>query len=100
MRAAASSPCSRSPGSRPSSGSWASEVFSGHLTQGGDVEHRLCEELFELAVLFLERLQLAGVGGLHPAVLRSPRVEGRITDPACGTSASRGSPLRAPSGSR
>src|SRR6516162_5443543 len=43
--------------------------------------HRLRQQLLQLAVFILERLQLAGVGYLHAGVLRTPRVERRVADP-------------------
>src|SRR5215813_8120691 len=39
------------------------------------------QQLLQLAVFILERLQLAGVGYLHAGVLRTPRVERRVADP-------------------
>src|SRR4029077_20239487 len=59
---------------------WASEVFSEHFLQCRGVQHRLRQQLLEFAVLFLESLQLAGVGDLHPAITRPPLVKRRIAD--------------------
>src|SRR5436305_14701717 len=78
--AAANSSSLRSPRSQHVSASWALEVFSEHLLQRRRIEHRLSQQLLELAVLVLERLQLACVGDLHPAEARAPFVEGRIAD--------------------
>ncbi len=58
-----------------------SEVFSELLAERRYVEQRLGKELLQLPVLILKRLQLAGGGDLHPAVLRPPRVEDRVADP-------------------
>src|SRR5215469_17138849 len=78
---AASSPSHRLPRSRRSSGNWASEVFCESLAKCRHIEHRLRQQLLELAVFILECLQPAGVGHLHAAVLRTPRVKRRIADP-------------------
>src|SRR5581483_6378502 len=70
-RAAANSSSLGPPRSQLVSASWASEVFSEHLLQRRRIEHRLGQKL----------LELAGVGDLHPAVPRSPLVEGCVADP-------------------
>jgi len=49
-------------------------------------QHRLGEQLLQSAVLVLQRVQLAGIGDLHPAIARTPIVERRIADAVlCGT---------------
>src|SRR5580698_9034798 len=60
--------------------SWASEVFYEHLLERRRIQHRLRQQLLQLAVLVLQRLELAGIGDLHPTVARAPLVEGRIAD--------------------
>jgi hypothetical protein len=61
---------------------WASEVFCEHLAQRRHVQHLFCQQLLELAVLLLERLQPLGFRDLEAAVLRAPGVEGGVADPA------------------
>src|ERR1700691_5094673 len=78
--AAASSSSPEPPRSQLVSASWASEVVSEHLLERRRVEHRLRQELLQLAILVLQRLELAGVGDLHPAIARSPLVERGIAD--------------------
>lgn len=77
---AASSPSPRWPSSRLFSVRRASEVFSQRLTQRRHVEHRLGQELLELPVLLVERLQAMSVRDLHAAEARAPRVERRVAD--------------------
>src|SRR5262249_11442365 len=67
------------------SGNWASEVFSERLAQRRHVEHCLGQQFLQLAVFLLDRLQLASVGYLHAAVLRTPSVERRAADPVLTT---------------
>src|SRR5262249_46400653 len=43
-------------------------------------QHRVRQQLLQPPVLLFQRLQLAGVGDLHPAEPRSPLVECRIAD--------------------
>src|SRR5580698_8779410 len=43
--------------------SWASEVFYEHLLERRRIQHRLRQQLLQLAVLVLQRLELAGNGG-------------------------------------
>src|SRR6185312_1396698 len=78
---AANSSSLRSPRSRLSSASRASEVFSKHLFQRRHIERRFRQQLLQLPVLLLESLQLAGVRHLHPAILRTPVIKRRIADP-------------------
>src|SRR6185437_8068393 len=50
------------------------------ILQHRDVEHRLGQQLLQLAVLVFERLQLARIRHVHPAELRLPFEEGRAAD--------------------
>ena len=67
-------------------------VFSKHLLQRRHIQHRLRQELLELAVLLFQALQLAGVGDLHPAIARPPLVERRIADAVLPTQVARRHP--------
>src|SRR6202050_1785121 len=87
--AAASSSSLEPPRSQLVSASWASEVFSEHLLERRRIKHRLRQELLQLAVLVLQRFELAGVGDLHPAIARSPLVEGGIADAVLATQLAR-----------
>ncbi len=78
---AANSSAPRSPRSRTLSAIRASEVFSERLAQRRDVEHRLRQQLLELPVLIVQRLQPPRVGYLHAAIAITPVVEGRVADP-------------------
>jgi hypothetical protein len=69
------------PGHDLSPGAGRQKFFSERLAESGHVAHRLGQTLVQLPVLILERLQRAGVGDLHRAVLRPPRLEGRVADP-------------------
>ena len=78
---AASTPCSRWPSSRRFSSNWASEVFSQHLAQSRDIQHRFPQQLFQLGVLLLQRLQTLRLRHLRAAIFAAPLVEGYIADP-------------------
>src|SRR5690242_3636798 len=70
----------RSPRSQHVSASWASEVFCQHLLQRRRIEHRLRQQLLELAILVLERLEFARIGDLHPPEAGPPLVESCVAD--------------------
>jgi Fe2+ transport system protein FeoA len=58
----------------------ASKVFSQHFLERRDIHHLLSQQLLELGILNLKRLQLFRVRHLHAAILGSPLVKRRITD--------------------
>jgi len=79
--AAASSPSPGSPRSRQTAASQAPPAFCQHLSQRGNIQHRLRQQPLQLGVLLLKPTQPLGVGHLHAAILRALLVEGRIADP-------------------
>lgn len=81
-RDAENSPSPRWPSSRLFFVRRASEVFSQRLTQRGHVEHRLGQELLELAVLLASSAfgRRASETSMPPK-RRAPRVERRVADP-------------------
>lgn len=56
-----------------------------HIKERGHIKHLLGQKHLQLPVLFLERLELAGVRDFHPTALRTPHVEGRLADPMLPT---------------
>lgn len=50
------------------------------MLQHLNVQSLVGHDLFQPAVLVFEFLEPLGFLGLHPAVLRSPAIEGRLTD--------------------
>lgn len=65
----------------PSASRRASPFFCCDILQDCVVQHLLGQELLQPRVLVLERLQTAGVGHIHAAILRLELVEGRRADP-------------------
>jgi hypothetical protein len=55
--------------------------FCSHILQHGVVEHSFRQQLLQLRVLVLKRLQPLSVGNLQPAVLGLPFVERRVEIP-------------------
>jgi hypothetical protein len=55
-------------------------IFCADILQNRVVEHLLGQQLLQPRVLLLERLQPAGIGNVHAAVLRLELVEGRRGD--------------------
>lgn len=66
--------------------------FSEHLFQCRDVHHLLGEHLLQLGVLRFQRLQPPSFGHFHAAILGSPIIEGRVTDPMLATQLLRAKP--------
>src|SRR5262245_13970854 len=62
------------------------------IFQNGDIQHRLGQQLLELRVLVLERLQPLGVRHLHTAELRLVLVERGLRDPVLPAYVRRRSP--------
>lgn len=77
-RDAANSYCLRWPRSRTFPAIRALENFSKCLARRRNVQHRLRQQLVELAVLVIERLRPTGVRYLHPTLMVAPNVERRI----------------------
>ncbi len=85
-------PWSSSPNPQHSSSNWVPEVFSEHLFQCGDVHHLLGQHLLQLSVLAFQRLQPPRIRDLHAALLGSPFVERRVTNPVLVTKLLRAKP--------
>src|SRR3974390_1700574 len=77
---------------RPLAWRRASPFFCSDILEHSVVEHRLGQELLELGVLVLQRLQPFGVGDLQPTELRLPFVERGAADPVLATDIGRRCP--------
>lgn len=55
-------------------------IFCNDILQDRNVQHGLGEQLLQLGILVLERLQLAGIGHIHATILRLVFAEGFIRD--------------------
>jgi hypothetical protein len=80
MPAAANSLSVQSPSSLPLFVHRALRVFYQQLAQRRDIQHRFFQQLLQLGVFIRQRLQSLGLGNLHAAVFRAPRIERRVAD--------------------
>ncbi|ABY37628.1 hypothetical protein ASZ97_15685 [Brucella melitensis] len=62
-----------------------SPLLSQKVFQSGVVEHRICQEPFQLCVFVFQRLQPLGLGHVHAAELGFPFIDAGIADAVLAT---------------